>query len=107
VSDGSYPGRTREVSAPFADGESLAGAVGDLGDVDRAVPEKEPIAIVAAGRTVVIVNDEGVQTGRVTSPDRADVVRRGDVTDRGAGCRAGRGRIDDGKPVHTPGVCGA
>ena len=104
VGDRAGPGGAGEILAPLAHGEGLAGAVGDLGDPDRVIAEEEPVAVVAAGRAVVVVDDVGIEAGWVSGADRADVIRRGDVADRGAGRRAGRCRIDDGERILPPGV---
>ncbi len=64
----------RQVLALLASRESLARAVGDLGDRDRVIAEEKSIAVVAAGRAVVIVDDLGIQAGRIAAADRADVI---------------------------------
>ena len=58
-------------STTALDSESLAGPIGDLGDLDRVIAEEKPVAVVAAGRDVVVVADVGVKARRIPSADRA------------------------------------
>src|SRR5690349_13920605 len=51
--DRTRPTGAREVLAPLAHGEGLAGAVGDLGDRDGAIAEEQSVAVVSAGGAVV------------------------------------------------------
>ena len=104
VGDGAGPARARQVLAPLARGEGLACAVGDLGDVDRVIAEEEPVAVVAAGGAVIGVDDLGIEARGVAAADRADIVRRGNVADRGTGHCAGRCRIDHGERILPPGI---
>src|SRR5262249_50575142 len=76
IGDRTGPGGAGEVLTPFADGERLAGAIQDLGDGHRAVPEEESLTVVAPGGTVVIIDDGGIEAGRVPVAKRPDVVRR-------------------------------
>jgi len=49
------------------------------------IAEEKAIAVVTARRTVIGVNDVGIEAGGVPAPDRANIVRRGNVTNRGTG----------------------
>ena len=69
VGHGAGPGSSREVLAPLADHERLAGAVGHRSDRDRVVAEENPVAVVAARRSVVVVDDVGVQARRIAAAD--------------------------------------
>ncbi len=80
VGDGARPARARQVLAPLARGEGLACAVPDPGDLDRVIAEEKAVAGVAPRGAVIGVDDVGIEAGGVPAPDRANMVRRGNVT---------------------------